>query len=76
LVDAPRRPRASGFGRYPSSRDARMTRALVSGAIGTLVGVPLSTRDTVLWDTSATAAMSRIVAGGRPLVVDITASLA
>jgi hypothetical protein len=42
-----------------------MTRALVSGAIGTLVGAPLSTRDTVLWDTSAMAAMSRIVAGGR-----------
>src|SRR5919198_6273902 len=38
-----------------------MTRSRVSGAIGTLVGVPLSTRDTVLWETSAAAAMSRIV---------------
>jgi hypothetical protein len=42
-----------------------MTRSRVSGAIGTLVGAPLSTRDTVLWDTSATAAMSRIVTAGR-----------
>ena len=42
-----------------------MTRSRVSGAIGTLVGAPLSTRDTVLWDTSATAAMSRMVTAGR-----------
>ena len=34
--------------------------------MGTLVGAPLSTRDTVLWDTAAAAAMSRIVAGVDP----------
>jgi hypothetical protein len=39
-----------------------MTRSLVSGAIGTLVSTPLSTRETVLCDTSAAAAMSRMVA--------------
>jgi hypothetical protein len=33
--------------------------------MGTLVGTPLSTRDTVLWDTAAAAAMSRIVVTGR-----------
>jgi hypothetical protein len=37
--------------------------------MGTLVGAPLSTRDTVLWDTSAAAAMSRIVVTGRRTAV-------
>src|SRR4029450_2088439 len=38
-----------------------MPRPRVSGAIGTWVGAPLRTRDTVLCDTWAAAAMSRMV---------------
>src|SRR5262245_54504668 len=38
-----------------------MTRSRVSCAIGTRVGTLLSTRDTVLCDTAAAAAISRIV---------------
>src|SRR6476660_5371553 len=61
MVDAPRRLRAWGFGRYPSSRAAATTRSRVSAAIWTWVGASFNTRDTVLCDTPATRAMSRIV---------------
>jgi hypothetical protein len=47
-----------------------MTRSRVSGAMGTAVGASLSTRDTVLCDTSAAAAMSRMVTTGRRTVDD------
>src|SRR3954467_212075 len=61
IVDAPRRLRACGFGRYPNRRDATRTRSRVSAAIGTRVGASLRTRETVLWETPAARAMSRIV---------------
>ena len=61
MVDAPRRLRACGFGRYPSSRAAAMTRSRVSAAIWTWVGASFNTRDTVLCETPAALAMSRIV---------------
>ena len=38
-----------------------MTRARVAGAIGMADSVPLSTRDTVLWETPAASAMSLMV---------------
>ena len=60
-VRAPRSPRASGLGRYPRLRAARITRSRVSGAMGMVVGAPLRTRETVLWDTPVARATSIIV---------------
>ena len=61
IVDAPRRPRARGLGRYRSRRAARLTRSRVSSAIGTRVGALFRTLETVLWETLAATAMSRMV---------------
>ncbi len=69
MVEAPRSPRANGLGRYLRRRAATVTRSRVSAAIGTRVGASLSTRDTVLCETPASRAMSRIVVSrppGRP----------
>src|SRR3954452_13747543 len=74
IVDAPRRLRACGFGRYPKRRDATRTRSRVSAAIGTRVGASLRTRDTVLWETPAARAISRMVVidRGRAPSVSVT----
>src|SRR5262245_40693197 len=58
--------RAIVFGRYSSFRMAAGTRSRVSGRT---CGLPLSTRETVWWDTSASFATSAITAGRRFLVV-------
>src|SRR6478736_4479680 len=76
MVDAPRRLRACGFGRYPSSRAATITRSRVSAAIGTRVGASLRTRETVLWETPAARAISRIVVIDRGRVPSVPVTVA
>jgi hypothetical protein len=71
IVEAPRSPLASGFGRKPIDRAASSTRARVSGPIGTGDVVPLRTRETVLWETPAALAISRMVATPSPEEADL-----